>query len=393
MRLLTRSRRSFVAALTSLALLMSVVVSPANGVSDPRSPKSQVPILSVAEALKVQLTFSRAMSAAMTSGSPSALIRLTAPGIVRESYLLTCAFRLYHNFYGACSGGREANSTKTSVIVPAETRYPLYFLAETKGTGFVETYNTSSPDGGFMQLEVLTQQTRTAPWQVAFDTNFYNYPNIQVVPEFFYYSSNTAGLDESSTVRPAVPTSEFPSLLVAYLQSCISRSAVPSKTIFVNAGSDDAYLACVHAAQGQQGAVDNFDQRDYNYLSPGNSAAQHWQFGIDAPGVISGPNALSMDCFSIVVTQVYKPGPGSDVLVQPPNGSEYGPALAAGQYASVTEQGVHSVCMVTDGRHLWTYGYRPALTFGFSGTLEGPGRLAGPITVSTSSDMIRLLPS
>jgi hypothetical protein len=372
-RFQARLRRSRIATLTSSVLFMSVLLAPATALADTHLRQSEVPLLSVAEALKVQLNFSRAMSAAMNSGSPAALSRLTVPGIVRDAYLLTCASTLYGNFYGACSGGFEPTSAETSVIVPLEKHYPLYFLSQSKGRGYVETYNTSSSDGGFMQLEVLTKRGPSSPWQVAFDTNFYSYPNLQVIPEFFYTSSNSAGLDEPSTVRPPLATSDFPSLLDTYLQSCIDRSAVPTKTLFVNAGSDDAYLGCLHAAQGQQGAVDNFGRRDYNYLSPGNSATQHWQFGVDAPGVISGPNTLLMDCFSVAIAQVYKPGPGSAVLVQPQDQSEYGPALPPGRYASVTENGLHSVCLVTDGQHLWTYGYRPALSFGFSGTLAGPG--------------------
>ncbi len=283
---------------------------------------------------------------------------MTVAGPVRDDFLLGCTYKHYA-FFKRCTAEPFLG---VSVIVPIETEYPLYLLAQYHTRSlFVKSYVLdTSYLGGSLELDVLVKTDPDAPWRLAFhggggSTNLTPPPFLGTT--IMKDAGAEDGLDAPSEVAPPGGADAVADLLTDYYQSWKNSGAAPAHTPILS-GPFTSTIGKVIAADGPQGAV-----------SDGTRWSAYWKAELATTGVWAFPvtlsnarqyfdgNPLLMECFPMEVENVATPGPGEKVLVQRGTQIDFGPGLAPGVYSRIVQWTIHYPCVVTNGTSYAVYGY------------------------------------
>jgi hypothetical protein len=346
--------RRLAAMLMGTLLVTSLTVGPA-GASTGRAFASTAkppspPLLLPGPARTVALSFWSRWQSALASGDAAQIRRLSTPGPVQDAWVDVCTDKSYA-FFTPC---KVEPFLGLSVIVPIEPKYPLYLLAQFKTREQIERGNALQTTyfGGALELDVLTKASPSAPWRLSFDSG--DGSSTLTPPAYFPFVPMSGvgyddGLDAPDEVVFDHPITKVPNLLDAYYQTWADTGAPPPNSPIYN-GPFSSGLGAQIAAGGRQGSVSE-GYRVYTYWAADPAVTGLWKFYVTQANAKHFPdfNPFLMECFSLEVTYVYKPGPGEDEIVQRSSRIDFGPDLAPGIYSKVTQIQLDNACVETDG--------------------------------------------
>ena len=359
------------------AFLASTSAGPISAQTD-TSP--HFPLLSAAGARAVAMSFWGRWQSALSRADVTAIRQMTVAGPVQDDFLLGCTYKHYA-FFEPCTAEPFLG---LSVVVPIETEYPLYFLAEFHTRSqFVKNYELdTSYLGGALDLDVLVKAGPDAPWRLSFgggegSSNLTPPPFLGATT--MTHAGAEDGLDVPSLTILHGAADAVPNLLAAYYQSWRDAGAAPAHTPVLS-GPFTSTIGEVLATDGPQGAVSD-GTRWSAYWKAEMATTGVWAFPVKLSNTqhLFGANPYLMECFPMEVESIGTPGPGEKVLVQRGSQIDFGPGLAPGIYSRVVQWTLHYPCVATDGKHYAVYGYGQGDVYADSGSLvtatgQRPGR-------------------
>jgi hypothetical protein len=221
---------------------------------------------------------------ALDTNDTRALAQLAAPGPMLEGTIDNCAYP------GDCLSGATQipEMGDVEIAVPRQRSYPLYFLASVKTTNLVQNTGGLSQESPWMEIQILTKSSSTAPWQLSFDSG-YNAPQGDVLPWLpFEFGAPTKGgkttiseYVENPTYSSIVPVpqssppggttpvkvaaSSYISQLATYWQSYKVTGSPPAQNFFLNGG--DSSGEGVSLAENRQGSIYAGSRVSYSFTS------------------------------------------------------------------------------------------------------------------------------
>jgi hypothetical protein len=201
---------------------------------------------------------------------------------------------------------------------PPQRTYPAFFAARASRTDI---------DGRPMvEVLVFTRSSRAAPWLVALDDT------ADSINPTLEDGSTGLGIPVPGVGGPD-PRS-LPAVLAAYWQHWWEAGGPSPDNPFIETQwLEDRGKRIVSSHQDN---ANLHEQETRTYRSDG--AAGVYVFRALANLVLS--------CGSIRIDSVYTPSPGAPPIVQPPDGSEFGPGLLPGRYSRVSTHVLEEACVL-----------------------------------------------
>ncbi|MGC2485453.1 MAG: hypothetical protein WA359_04320 [Acidimicrobiales bacterium] len=233
------------------------------------------------------------------------------------------------------------------VVVPQQRSYPLYFLASVKTTNLVQNEDGLTQEGPWMDLQILTKASSTAPWQLTFDSG-YNAPKGDALPwlpfEFVTKASLPTGKYAASpTVSTFVPApqravipikvsaSSYLSRLASYWQSYKDAGHAPAGNFFLTGG--DSSGEGTSLAESREGSIYAGSRNSYMFTF--DAKAGTWRFAVGG--------GYPMVCGSVLDTGTQTPVSG--LLYQDSDENNFGAPLQPGSYFKIVTSAEHEVCV------------------------------------------------
>ncbi len=282
---------------------------------------------------------------AMITNDTRALSELVAPGAFQTGIIAACAL----DGHSCTTYASPLVLHSLTAVVPVETSYPLYFLAEVTAAGSIPSSSSGIPLTGMTVEEIFTRGSPQNPWRIAeymeispqSDGSFYQFP-------FAFETASEAGypsLPVTDTFNP-VPNAGTPGIWASIYESSLAEywqhwkvaGSPPVPSLFPvsgNAWSDGQELG----ASCREGCVTHGTANYYNFhsaLSLGN-----WVF--------SAAGSLPMVCGSIVDSSQNLPAQGGGLLHQDPGRENWGEVLTPGTYSEISIETLHPVCIFSYG--------------------------------------------
>jgi hypothetical protein len=297
------------------------------------------------QAQQVETTLWRLWETELVRNDTRALSEIIAPGPLLAGTIDNCAFP-----GGSCVFEKTPRSFSTLILgVPRQSTYPLDFLAELRTTQYVEMSNGSDRWEPWVELQVVTKKSATAPWQLSFDTGYDGVdsrpPPLMTFDQYSDFGSqNIEAYATAPRIAPPVPTSKYLPLLAALYQSYKDKGEAPRSTPFVKNGYARAIGSDL--ASDRQGEIYDGNRQYYSFSA--DPSAGTWQFADDGYPLI---------CGSVVDTSTVTPISG--LIYQNANEQNYGIPLPAGEYEQVTTLTTHQTCVVVVQGGIDNYGDSP----------------------------------
>ncbi|MDQ6949908.1 MAG: hypothetical protein M3256_27585 [Actinomycetota bacterium] len=276
---------------------------------------------------------------ALLDRDTTAVSQLVAPGPLRTGELYNCAWPL-----GGCvkeSRPRPIESVRT--VVPVQSAYPIYFLAEIQTSQYVDAGDGRSSLAPWVELQILTKAGPSTPWQMNFDSG-YKGVNPTSPPLLPFDSQPLSPSDEPpgaaggdvDNPRPGssspTPGSGFIGQLAAYWQHWKDDRSAPASSLFVNDGETSGFGA--YLAQSPQNNIYRGSRQ--HYLFSADRAAGEWTF--------SGSGGLPVVCGTVLDSSTNTPV-SAPSLLQNTSRSNWGMALPAGYYKRIDSKTIHETCI------------------------------------------------
>lgn len=302
-------------------------------------------LVSPSQARDVAIAMWHAWDSALYTNDTRALTQLAVAGPMLAGTINNCAFP------GNCLSGATQRPTmgQLEVAVSKQRSYPLYFMSTTRTTSEVQESNGLSQEGPWMELQILTKASSSAPWQLSFDSG-YSVPNGDHLPwlpfDFTKTLNDPSGSGGAYTAAPTISTSvatpngsttiklsasNYLPLLAAYWQSYKVVGHAPENTVFFTGGESSGegqYLA-----ESREGSLYAGSRNYYKFaFDPGAGA---WRFAVGG--------GYAMVCGSVLDTQTQTPVSG--LLYQNSDENNYGAPLPPGSYSKITTSGEHEECV------------------------------------------------
>ena len=280
----------------------------------------------------------RLWETALIARDTMALTQLVAPGPLLQSEIYDCVSVLPR----CVEETSPRPMVEVRTVVPSQSNYPLYFLAEIRTDNYIDDGSGAARLGGWIELQILTKTSPARPWQLAFDTG-YDGPK-GTTPSWLGFDSfplpagyeppGAADVDPFNPVpiiQPLVPTTDFLARTAQYWQAWKDDGRAPEGSLFQPAGIASAYGAAY--AQHRQ---------DRTYLG----VREHYDFSADPAGgewTFSAFGRFPMVCGTVIETVTTRPA-ARTALDQPPNRSNYGTPLPSGRYRQIATQYSTQTC-------------------------------------------------
>ncbi len=112
-----------------------------------------------------------------------------------------------------------------SMLVPAQSDYPLTFLGQVETTEEVTTGDATAPPtlSPWVDLVVITKASVNQHWRIAFETGYV--PKMASSPFFLLGQAGQPQFDPPPAFAAVVPSQQFAPLLAAYWQSYVMTGA------------------------------------------------------------------------------------------------------------------------------------------------------------------------
>ncbi len=273
---------------------------------------------------------------AMISRNTTALTQLTPPGALLSGELYQCAWPS-----GGCVSETHVRPVyNVTPVVPIQRSYPIYFLAEVSTIQNTADGNAPPEWVPWIELQVLTKASASAPWQLSFDTGYNGTDNQQppllpfeLEPARASRSSDTQDLYNSPRTSPATtPRSTFLALLAQYYQSFKDTGRPPSNDRFKVGGTANGYGS--QQATARQGNIAEGSRNHYDFSA--DPRAGEWEF--------AGAAGHPIECGTVLDTSTNTPI-GAYGLLQNADRTNFGMPLAPGTYSSITTTTTHPTCI------------------------------------------------
>jgi len=303
------------------------------------NPPGSTSLVTPTQATAVATAIWHLWETAQVSGDTRALSQLITPGSLLDSTLYDCV-----NPVSRCAPETSPRTFSALVpIVPLQTSYPLYFLAEFDTTELVANSQSGINQWvPWVELQILTKTTPANPWMLSFDSG-YDDVNPQVTPPFLPFlqgeprSANgtwlTGTYNLPVTSSAPVAPSQFLPLLADYYQSYKDTQEPPASSPFVANGA--ASEEGQSLATSPQGSVYAGARNGYTFSV--DASAGQWEFSVQG--------GYPMVCGSVFDTSTQTAVSG--LLYQNPDETNYGAPLAPGTYRVITTKTDHETCVYT----------------------------------------------
>jgi hypothetical protein len=296
-------------------------------------------LVTPAQAQAVATAMFQAWQSALATSNTRALTQLASPGAMLNGTIYNCAFP-----NGECLVGPQNPPTLglMQTIVPYQTKYPLHFMASIRTTNEVTASSGLNEEEPWMDMEILTKASSSAPWRLSFDSGYAAPDGTE--PAYLPFDGATdANFLGTGTYNsalggvPPVSAARFLPLLASYYQSFKLVGHAPANSVFVDGGQTSG--EGMQLAQDRNGSTYNGSRDTYSFAW--DPRAGVWQF--------TTAGGYPMECGSVVDRATVTPLKG--VLLQNSDETNYGISLAPGTYRKITTSAEHEVCVyvVTGG--------------------------------------------
>lgn len=286
-----------------------------------------------------------------------ALSQLISPGPVLDGTINGCA-----QPDGKCVEETKPRPMESlTTIVPVQSSYPIYFLSEVRTIGYATGLNGLQSWEPWVELQILTKNSPTSPWQISFDSG-YDAPNGEtpMLLPFDLVSGSTlptpmAGdMNEAPNQTPPQPADQYLSELGSYWQSFVDVGHAPYSTDF----GEDGYTSGVgqQLARFPQGSTYVGHKQNFSFTSPPSQPS--WVF--------SASGGYPMVCGAVNETEIDTTNANTP-MYQNTDESNYGTPLSPGDYSEIINQSAYDTCVFVDGPGLDAIGDNE-YTYARSGT-------------------------
>jgi hypothetical protein len=286
-----------------------------------------------------------AWQSALYTNDTRALTQLAVAGPMLDGTLNNCAL------VGSCLSGATHRPTMSQLqtAVPKQRSYPLYFFSSIRTHALIKNNEGLPQEEPFLELQILTKASSTAPWKLSFDSGFDGPKGEQPVLlpfDFTNGSNGTSGSVGSYNVTPTIsafladPTGKFSTkvsadnyltLLAAYWQNYKLAGHAPRNSVIFAGGASSGEGKDL--AEYRDGSVYAGSRSTYTFAS--DSPAGTWRFGVTG--------GYTMVCGSVLDTQTQTPVSG--LLNQNSDEHNFGVPLPPGAYLKITTIAEHEVCL------------------------------------------------
>jgi hypothetical protein len=278
-------------------------------------------VMDASDADKLVRAFWPARERALSSRDALAVRRLET-GAALQVDAVGCTF--------GCPPPRPRTIADLDVFVPRQTAYPAAFMAQVLTT----EYHSSRP---LVELMVFTRASPSQPWSLAFDTMYAGNSQLTVYPD----SVDGGAFDADPPAVAGIDPTTLPAQLAAYWQHWKDAGSAPAATPFADSSFTSVVGQAFHEALLERRA--DGIAADVTYA--GDGADGVWTFAVSPKGV--GSNQFALTCGTVKYGAVDTSTRSGGTLVQDQGFQPFGTLLRPGGYASVTEQGVHETCFLT----------------------------------------------
>jgi hypothetical protein len=286
-----------------------------------------------------------AWQSALYANDTRALTQLAVVGPMLDGTIYNCAFPS-----GRCSSNPQRPMLgQLEVAVPKQRSFPLYFISAIRTTNDVQNSDGLDQVEPWMELQILTKKSSTAPWQLSFDSG-YNATN-GVQPPFppFDFGVGSIGPSNSDeayngvplistvvtkgigTSATRVPTDKYLPLLATYWQSYKDVGHAPRNSVFLDGGDSSGEGKSL--AESREGSLYAGNRSTYQFAFDPRAGTWHFTVGGGYP----------MVCGSVLDAQ--KQTPVSGLMNQNSDEVNYGVPLQPGAYFKITTSAEHEVCV------------------------------------------------
>jgi hypothetical protein len=233
-----------------------------------------------------------------------------------------------------CAPPSPRNIRDLHLFVPKQATYPASFMAEVLTTA----YHGIDP---LVEIMIFTRQSAGATWFLTFNTN---YGGVDHLFDFAHPDSSSA-FESLPNGDPGLDRNALPGMLAAYWQHWKDQGTAPAGTRFVpgyftNKTGQDFFATRTDMHKG------GIDEHVSYTADPARDGIWSFAINFNAPGTIYSNAVLT--CGTVRYRNVSTPAPPATSIVQGKNFDTYGTLLAPGQYGSVTENGLHESCFLTN---------------------------------------------
>jgi hypothetical protein len=304
------------------------------------NPVGSATLVTPTQASAITATLWRVWEQALISRDTTALTQISAPGALLNGELYECAWPSL----GCVPETTERPVNSVTTIVPVQQTYPIYFLAEVSTIQDIANLDGPAHWVPWVELQVLTKASASAPWRLSFDTGYDGTddrtpPLLPFELQPLAASTSSPQADQyNGQPAPAVstPAPAFLSLLAQYYQSFKDTGRPPPGSQFAAGGAADGYGS--QLATNPQDNVALGSRNHYDFTA--DPGAGEWEF--------SGPGGLPIECGTVLDTSTNAPV-GGPVLLQNPDRTNWGMALAPGAYTKVITDTTHPTCVFDVG--------------------------------------------
>jgi hypothetical protein len=280
----------------------------------------------------------QAWDKALIDDDTRALTQLISPGPMLQGTLNNCAYPV-----GKCVQETQVRPIQwLNTVVPVQTSYPIYFLAEIRTSQYVNGSNNLNSWQPWLELQILTKASPSSSWVLSFDTgyNAANGGSAGLLPfDEGGFPDDPEALGDfnqddpaDQTPSPPYPSAQFLSLLAAYWNSFAETGQAPKPSAFVDNGDTSGLgQALASFAEG----TDFAGHRQYTSFSVDPNLPS-WDF------LANG--GYPMVCGSVIETDTDK-SIGSDLMYQNDDESNFGIGLEPGLYNNIVDEDAHDTCV------------------------------------------------
>ena len=214
--------------------------------------------------------------------------------------------------------------TSYELTAPAQTKYPLSFLAEINNPTATIVVNGARTSAPVLTLAIFEKSSASASWVIT-----------RIVT-----TGNTAPWlsPTSSSTMAATPQPEPSQFVMGFSQLVAAMTSARN----IGRVSPDNYWSRVGANE-EPGAMFQELEGDHQADVAGHST-QVGGYTYSAPSAVFMTKLGPMECAYVLGTATYR-GPNVE---QPANRSAFGPFLAPGTYQSVTLESTRDACIVQE---------------------------------------------
>lgn len=286
-----------------------------------------------------------AWQSALYANDTRALTQLAVAGPLLNGTIYNCAFPSGH----CLASPHRPQLGQLEVAVPKQRSYPLYFMSAALTTNTIQNSDGLNQVEPWMELQIVTKASRTAPWQLSFDTGYDAISGAEPpFPQFDFgvgpygpshsdraYNGTpliqnvvTKGIGKAPTV---VPANNYLPLLAKYWQNYRDLGRAPANSVFLKGG--DSSGEGMILAETREGSVYNGNRNTYKFAFDPHAGT--WRFTVGG--------GYPMVCGSVLDAATVTPLGG--LLNQNSDEVNYGIPLRPGSYLRITTSAEHPVCV------------------------------------------------